>query len=117
MLAAKFGANWPKYLPAATFAYNASTNDATGYSPHELVHAGQKPTLLQTIDELDENNDPTHSETEHHLAAGKRLKVAYEIVRVTQEKMAAKNREHILKKRGQMQKKPVTHEVGDHVLY
>ena len=34
--------------------------DATGYSPHELVYAGQKPTLLQTIDELEENDDPAH---------------------------------------------------------
>jgi hypothetical protein len=117
MLSAKFGANWPKYLPAATFAYNASTNDATGYSSHELVHAGQRPTLLQTIDELEESGEPAPSESEHHLAAGKRLKAAYDIVRTTQEKMAAKNREHILKKRGEMQKKAITHEVGDHVLY
>ena len=117
MLAAKFGSNWPKYLPAASFTYNASTNDATGYSPHELVHAASKPTLLQTIENISGSDEKPINEADHHLIAGKRLKAAYEAVRATQEKMAKKRRDHILKKRGKMQKKAITHEIGDHVLY
>ena len=30
MLSDKWGGDWPLYLPAAVFAYNASVNDATG---------------------------------------------------------------------------------------
>ena len=117
MLAAKFGANWPQYLPATTFAYNASTNDATGYSPHELVHAGQKPTLLQSIGELHANEPEAANEADHHKLAGTRLRSAYRDVRTTQERIAKARRDAILKKRGQMQKKSIVHEVGDHVLF
>ena len=49
-LALSFGDDWPSYLPASTFAYNASTNDATGYSPYELIMARGSPVLLQHID-------------------------------------------------------------------
>jgi hypothetical protein len=118
MLSAKFGENWPRYLPAAVFVYNASTNDATGYTPHALVHSANPPTLLQTLDELaDRSSDNTKDVHDHHRQAGARLKQAYKHVREQQERMAKKNREHILKKRGREQTKLVTYEVGDHVLF
>jgi hypothetical protein len=97
MLSAKFGENWPRYLPAAVFVYNASTNDATGYSPHALVHSASPPTLLQTLDDLaDRSADNTNDVHEHHRQAGARLKQAYKHVRNQQERMVKKNREHII---------------------
>jgi len=117
MLAAKFGANLPEYLPAATFAYNASTNDATGYSPHELVHTGLKPTLLQTISDLEKADEGSKDVQTHHTSAASRLKDAYTAIRTTQERIAKARRAAIMLKRGKMQKNPIVHEIGEHVLF
>ena len=36
--------DWDEYIPASLFAYRASVNDATGYSPYFLMH-GREPIL------------------------------------------------------------------------
>ena len=40
--------DWDEYIPASLFAYRASVNDATGYSPYFLMH-GREPVLPSDI--------------------------------------------------------------------
>ena len=117
MLSTKFGGDWPEYLPAATFAYNASTNDATGYKPHEIIY-GVRPRLLQDLP-VSEWMDPprTANIREHHMGIGERLQAAYKAVREQQERIAASNRQAIIDRRGPRQAKLPKYETGDHVLY
>lgn len=118
MLSTKFGGEWPDYLPAAIFAYNASTNDATGYMPHELVH-GQRPCLLQDLGleaQLGERPARTPDISQHHRNIGERLQKAYVEVRRRQEDIAAKNRQIIASKRSKRQR-GVEYQLDDHVLY
>ena len=118
MLSTKFGGEWPEYLPAAVFAYNASTNDATGYMPHELVH-GQQPRLLQGLGleaHLDDGPARTPDISQHHRNMGELLKKAYVEVRSRQEGIAARNRQIIAAKRSKGQRR-VEYNVNDHVLY
>jgi hypothetical protein len=127
MLAKAFGSDWPSYLPAVCFAYNASTNDATGFTPYELIFGGRKPTLLQTIDAAVHETDdlqPVGSpdKAEYHEKAATTLKTAYTLVRKQQEKLAKANREAILRRRGANRKdgappKLQEHDVGDLVLF
>ena len=119
MLSDKFGEDWPEYLPAVSFAYNASTNDATGFSPYELVYGGKRPTLLHEIDLLPQREDPTGTSdrSEYHKEAGARLQAAYTAVREQQERMAAKNRASIEAKKGPKQKMLPVYEKGDSVLF
>ena len=117
MLGAKFGEDWPEYLPLAAFSYNASTNDATGFSPYELVMARDEPTLLQHIDLGPEPVAGAIDEAAHRVQASARLLEAYKHVRDQQERMASQRRLAIMQKRGKVQKKLVTYTVGDHVLF
>jgi hypothetical protein len=126
-LSKSFGADWPSYLQAVCFAYNASTNDATGFTPYELIFGGRKPTLLQTIDAAVHGTDtlqPVGSpdQAEYHEKASKTLKTAYVLVREQQEKLAKANRDAILRRRGANRKDgaPPTlqeHNIGDLVLF
>ena len=119
-LSMQFGDDWPSYLPAATFAYNASTNDATGYSPYELIMAKGSPVLLQHIDL---HSIPAagpkmgKSATEFYKDAGDRIMAAYTHVREQQQRISRLRNEAIMARRGTQQKKPTKFEVGDNVLY
>jgi hypothetical protein len=48
LLSTKFGEDWPSYLPAVVFSYNASVSRSTGYSPYFLFY-GREPTFLEEI--------------------------------------------------------------------
>ena len=121
MLCDKFGENWPVHLPAATFAYNSSTCDATGFTPFELVFAAQKPTLLHELDLRTEaatlGLDEVPDTAVFRQQAANRLHEAYLQVRRKQEYMAMKRREEILAKEGPRQKKRVKYKVSDQVLF
>ena len=119
-LALSFGDDWPSYLPASTFAYNASTNDATGYSPYELIMARGSPVLLQHID-----LQPTPSAgpgigaslVDFYVQAGDRIMASYAHVRDQQQRIVKQRNEAIMAKRGPQQRKLVTFEIGDNVLF
>ena len=121
MLCDRFGENWPVHLPAAIFAYNSSTCDATGFTPFELVFAGQKPTLLQELDLSVEANVLGLREVPNtamfRQQAANKLHEAYLQVRRKQEYMASKRRAEILKKQGPKQSKKMEYAIGDQVLY
>ena len=119
-LSVQFGDDWPSYLPATTFAYNSSTNDATGYSPYELVMAKGSPALLQHIDLRPRPvmSPPLGSSVvDFYKAAGDRIGAAYAHVRDQQQKILTQRNEAIMAKRGMRQRKMVTYELGDNVLY
>jgi hypothetical protein len=84
-LALSLGDDWPSYLPAATFPYNAATNDATHYSPYELVMVRGAPVLLQHIDlHAVPTVGPdigTSSPVDFYKNAGDRVMAAYSHVR------------------------------------
>ena len=118
MLASAFGQEWPDYLPAATFAYNASVNDATGFAPHEIV-LGTTPRLLHGLPLNDWTTDPTGTPdiAKYCEEMGSRLQAAYKHVREQQERIASTNRRLIEQRRGKQQRKLPTYEVGDQVLF
>jgi hypothetical protein len=119
-LSMTFGDDWPSYLPAATFAYNASTNDATGYSPYELVMAKGSPVLLQHI-ELQPKpaaGAPLgESVTDFYKQAGNRIMAAYAHVRDQQQRILLQRNEAIMARKGVRQRKMVTYDIGDNVLF
>ena len=118
MLSDKWGGDWPLYLPAAVFAYNASVNDSTGFSPYELVFGGRKAMLLHDLglNGQDQAASTTSSEYQFVQDAGKRLREAYEAVRTQQERVATANRKIIEAKRG-MRAMSAKFEKGDFVLF
>ena len=118
MLSDKFGEDWPSYLPAAVFSYNASTNDTTGFSPYELVFAGKSPTLLHDLNlDTDLLLAGTPNSAEYRNQAIGRLKAAYNAVRDQQERLAEANRKRIADKKGKRQRKLPKYEVDDMVLF
>ena len=120
MLATQFGENWPSYLPAAVWCYNASINDAHGFSPYELVMAKGSPSLLQHLDlqPLPEATPlATQSEAEFYKEAGNRVMAAYATVRDQQQRIAKLRNEIILQKKGKLQGRLITFDIGDHILF
>jgi hypothetical protein len=126
MLSQKFGKNWPSYIPAATFAYNASQCASTNHTPYELVYGGRKPTLLQDLDldTFSKSVEPagTPDYKKFKADAAHALQRAYEEVRTQQEKMSQSNKSYINLKRkahwknGKGPKQP-EYNIGDFVLY
>ena len=119
-LSMTFGDDWPSYLPAATFAYNASTNDATGYSPYELVMAKGSPVLLQHIELQPKPAAGAalgDSMTDFYKQAGNRIMAAYAHVRDQQQRIMKQRNEAIMARRGVRQRKMVTYDIGDSVLF
>ena len=117
MLSAKFGENWPEYLPPAFFAYNASTNDATGFSPYELIFAKGKATLLHDLGIADCNSAGTPNEPQFEELAAKRMADAYLAVREQQERLGKASRRRIQERRGVRQAKLAKHDIDDLVLF
>ena len=71
--------DWDEYLPAITFAYRVSQNDATGHSPF-FLNRGREATLPSDIifsPERDEEND----EGGYVEKMTKRLREAFELAR------------------------------------
>ena len=125
MLTTTFGDDWPSYLPASTFAYNASICDSTDHTPYELIYGGRKPDLLQDID-LDIFDTTTAAGTplyeKFKQDAASTLRDAYRAVRVQQDKISSANRAAINRVRAANRKdgqppKLVEHDVGDLILY
>jgi len=128
MLCAKYGANWPAYLPAAVFAYNSSTCESTGYTPYELVFCAREATLLHNLDmdmaatldilgleEEPEEGTPTAAafkQESYNL-----MHEMYVNVRRTQEAMAAKNRQLSREKNPRYVGRRIKYAVGDQVLF
>jgi hypothetical protein len=100
------------------FCYNASTNDATGFTPHELIYGGAKPELLHLVNlACATGPDDVVSKADYHREAAARLKTAYALVRVQQERLAAASRAAIESKRGPRQSKRPVYTIGDQVLF
>jgi hypothetical protein len=127
MLSTKFGDDWPSYIPAATFAYNASICASTNHTPYELIYGGTKPNLLQDIDldifdEKHDNPTGTPDYKKFKQTAVDTLREAYKTVRIQQEKMTQTNKDYINAKRGAHRiegKAPQLPEfqIGDHVIH
>ena len=127
MLSTKFGNDWPSYLPAATFAYNASVCQSTNHTPYELVYGGRKPTLIQDIDLLQDiftDTQPTGTPdyTKFKKEAIGTLRDAYKTVRAQQETASQNNKHYINAKRSTHRKngkppKQPEYEIGDFILH
>jgi hypothetical protein len=48
LLSTKVGVDWPSYLQAIVFSYNASISKSTGFSPYFLFY-GCEPTILEEV--------------------------------------------------------------------
>jgi hypothetical protein len=110
---AHFGPSWDTYVDAVVFTYNVSENEATGYSPFEMVH-GRK--ALQPSDAafniFQEETDPETPTSEKHFKdIAARLRNAYIIARRAQARMAKTNRE------ARPLHTPIEYASGDKVLY
>ena len=102
--------NWDEYLPALCFAYRASANDATGYSPYYLLR-GFEPVLPSDIIFTPTPED-TKSITpnEHIERIAENLRKAFEVARRNQYNNYVAQRE-----RGEARIKPNLNP-GDKVL-
>jgi hypothetical protein len=125
MLSTNFGKDWPSYIPAATFAYNASVCASTAHTPYELVYGGRKPNLLQDIN-LDIFDITPPAEATDFSAfketAIDKLRKAYRHVRIQQEKSSQTNKDYVNAKRAAHRKnglppKLPEYEVDDFILY
>jgi hypothetical protein len=112
-----FTSNWSEYLAVSTFSYNASTNDATGFSPYELVMAKGAPRILQHIDIREPPLAGPPDESGYHERAHERLRAAYMQARAQQERIADARRQKITERRGRLQRKVPKYQKDDHVLY
>ena len=110
----------------ATFTYNSSTCESTGYSPFQLVFCGNDANLLHdlnlsaTAQELGLEEVPDGSSSVEHTfrqEARIRLHAQYIDARARQEKSAKKNREYIACRRGPVQALGVEYDVDDLILY
>ena len=116
MLCTAYGEDWPTYLPAAVFTYNSSTCASTNFSPYELIFCGMPATLLHELDLKETTREPVNT-TAFRQESRNRLHEAYVTTRIQQEKMTAKNRATIIKKKGPNQAKTANYEVDDQVMY
>jgi hypothetical protein len=109
LLSTKFGEDWPSYLQAVVFSYNASVSRSTGYSPYFLFY-GREPTFLEEVAMPHPHVDafPTDDIASIHT----RMARAYTHAIAQQERVAALNR-----KRFEYSYRAVTYIVGDHILY
>ena len=84
--------DWDDYLPPIAFAYRASWNESTGYSPYFLVH-GSEPTL--PLDALLDIKTQKNDESRHEIvqATAGRLKEAFQAARDQQYRAYLKNYE------------------------
>lgn len=87
MLQSKFGKEWDQYVNAACFAYRVSNNNATGYSPFQLMY-GREPVLPLDNLFVRGEGDAFQSEDEWATDMGKRLAKAYDHVRAEQQRQA-----------------------------
>ena len=84
--------DWDDYLPPIAFAYRASTNESTGFSPYYLVH-GHDPILpLDALLDIEENQANAPME-EIVAATVQRLKDAFRTAREQQYRAYLKNYE------------------------
>ena len=110
MLTGQFGRLWSKFLPAASFIYNSSRNDSTGYSPYAILF-GHDPDLIEEV-AWDITAAKSWATMEDYFKdTSSRLHAAYKFVVKHQERVATTNR-LIAHKRS----KEVSFEVGDPVL-
>ena len=103
--------DWKSYVPSLVHAYNATKNDATGYSPHFLMF-GWHPHL--SIDaflglELGNVNGKNHQSYVEKLQ--KSLKYSYRVAAEESRKIAVKNKDYFDQK-----VKYSKLEIGDKVL-
>ena len=84
--------DWDDYLPPIAFAYRASTNESTGYSPYYLVH-GHDPIL--PLDALLNIEDTPSSVPQEEIVSAtvQRLKDAFRAAREQQYRAYLKNYE------------------------
>jgi hypothetical protein len=109
-LTSQFGKLWSDFLPAATFVYNASCHDSTGFSPYYLVF-GRDLALLQDVAWDTAAMRKWPSVEAYHADCSSRLYKAYEAVVRQQARMALTNRRLALQ-----HSQSVTFRVGDSVM-
>ena len=101
--------DWESYVPPVLFAYKASTNDATGYSPFELNH-GRLPQLpFNAMFTHELPKDKISKEHFDDLAA--KLKRTFALANEMQIKTATRNEERIAESKFKPDFKP-----GDEVF-
>src|SRR5271170_3813369 len=83
---------WDELLPSVLFAYRASQNDTTGYSPF-FLETGRRPTLPLgcLVGNFDQQN--TTDDAEWVTRLKKSLEAAFANVRTSQIEVARKNKE------------------------
>ena len=91
--------DWAKHLPKLAFAYNATVNSSTGYSPHFLLF-GQEPRLpIDSVFETAEDQKKIRKSYEQYTEEWKRsMNQAFEIAKKHQEKAGARNKAYYDKK-------------------
>ena len=78
--------DWDECIPAALFAYRVSVNDATGHSPHLLMH-GREATLPSDIIFDPESESSTGHDYDSYVAkVAERLRQALDTARKSQYK-------------------------------
>jgi len=104
-------ADWKKYVPALTHAYNCTTSDVTGYSPYYLMF-GRHPRIPVDIEfGLNKDEQDCMPYPEYVSALKKRLNYAYKLAKdKIAEKQQSQKRNYDLKTRGAVL------QAGDRVL-
>ena len=86
----RFGMDWDLYVDAAVFAYRATINEATGFSPFFLLY-GRECLLPLPIIQSACPEQEFDSEQQYATHVSSALAAAYQEARSTQSKAAAKN--------------------------
>jgi hypothetical protein len=109
LLSTKFGEDWPSYLPAVVFSYNASVSRSTGYSPYFLFY-GRESTFLEETAMPHPHVDAAPANDIASIQARKSRAYAYAVTQ--QERVATLNRQ-----RYEAGYRAVIYKANDHVLY
>ena len=109
-LSERYDEDWPAYIQATVFCYNASMCESTGHTPYFLGH-GREPNLMEDLAMA--RVPPAQGEGEVMDDIVARLETAYTAVCATQRRMAAIN----LERRKATGREARVYDVGDTVLY
>lgn len=104
-------ADWKSYVAPLVQAYNATKNEATGYSPHYLMFGWHPRLSVDAYLGLDPDNDGKVSHETYVEKLRGRLRYAYESAAKEASKLAARN-----KVRYDSKVRDSVIEVGDRVL-
>lgn len=103
--------DWKSYVPPLVQAYNATRNEATGFSPHYLMFGWNPRLSVDAYLGVDPEDDGTSERGSYVRKLQERLQYAYKVAAREVEKNAAQNKE-----RYDRNVKETKIEVGDRVL-